>query len=809
MSACCPQHRCSPTTSKRSANQEKARRYERMSLSYTHEVFDPEEAGQYTAAPDDDDDTEDRLADAALTALPKLFRVFVTAVRNVKLYPPESVAIKQSHADIKSSLDRVLKHNEHFHLSQSRNVLLANGQRLDVSKFRSPATSFRALLTSSELQGIVFLRGTSEADLAVLVDTLSTASSQTVDRGFWKRFIEQHDLEHIQLRQVRYSEVRRAKGAPAGNLPGGDETLDDEALQAIPRILRAFRGAGSNIKLYPVESDQVSESLGEVHAALGVILDRLQALNLSITDELLLVNGTRISTAAYDSLARSFMGFRHESGLESLTFLSTLKVAELETFFGALRDLPGGADREFWDKFGKQQGLTGIFFNQREYSLGLVQTLLMSELQEDDFVDTTGVAAWSEQIEHDPEEALRQALPSFGRELIAQGETHLLRRLLQRLFHNFEEQELSSRAPTLRAVTRLVNSLDLALQYEFAKVAADFLAAAIEHETDRGEAHELAAVLNLMANTSLQFADYAEASRIFMALRDREEQLAASNEPDAAKIAEFVAPRLDTAAPALLEDDFKSGETERRRNAAQILGALGCPGAPILIEVIKQEKDFRTRQMAAKLLADMGPKAAELIKRSPNVEVTVEQRFRILEVIDLVTLDLRDELAYSLGDTNPKIRRAAFRLADRLDDDSLIDILLPFAASSDPNVVKGAIRSLAELGSDAAVGAITAALNKAKEPELTTACCQALGQIGSARGVPALEQVLRQRKYGFLGNHWDDQVRATAALALRQIPDPSAARVLSLFAADHDLRIRQLSNTASTSGASNEAGETA
>jgi len=791
---------------KRSANQDKARRYERVSLSYTQAVFDAEEAEQYDVPADEEEDGEERLAGEALPELPTFFRAFVTAVRNVKLYPPESAAIKQSHAEIKRSLDVILEHNESFHLSQSRNVLLANGQRLDVTGFRSPATAFRELLTKTDLQGLLFERGTNEAELGPLLDTLSRASTQTVDRGFWKQFIGEQNLEHIQLRQVRYSEVRRAKG-PGGQVSGDEEALDDESLGAIPRVLRAFRGATSNIKLYPVESDQVTESVGEVHAALNIVLQRRQLLNLSITDQSLLANGSRISTSAYESLARTFVAFMRESGLESLTFLSTLKVAELEAFFGALRDLPGGADHEYWDAVSKRGSFTGIFFNQREYSLGVVQSLLLAELGSDDTADADIVGAWAEQVENDPEDALRQALPAFGRDLLGQEENDVLRRLLHRLFRDFAEQDVASRVQTMHAVARLLNELHVALQYKFVQLAADFIVPAIGDESDPNLAHEITAVLNVMANTALQFSDYVEASRIFTALRTRHEQLGESGDREAAKMANIVAPRLDPGARALLEEDFKSGEQDRRKHAAQILGSLGWPGAPLLIEVIKQDKDFRTRQMAAKLLASMGPKAAELIKRALNVEVTVEQRFRILEVIDIVTSDLRDELAYSLGDNNPKIRRAAFRLADRLNDDSLIDILLPFAASNDPNVVKGAIRSLAELGSDAAAEAIAAALENAREPELTTACCQALGQIGHPHGVPVLERVLKRRKYGLFGNHWDDQVRATAALALRQIPDPSAARALSRFANDRDPRVRQLSSTAAVSGSPHQIGK--
>ena len=734
---------------KRSANQEKAQQYERIQVSYSDAVFDAREAELYMGdETDEDPDHEESLAAESLAHLPAFFRAIVTAVRNTRLYPAESAAIVQSRSHVKAALDRILEHNEHFHLAQSRRILLANGQRLDISEFRNPAAAFLKLLTSTDLQDIIFSRGLERHEIDVVLDALSD-SSETVERGFWKRFAEQNGLEHVDLRQVRYSEVRRAKQKGAqGALPAEEEDLDSEDLAAIPRLLRAFRGGTNNIKLYPLESAQVSESIGEVHAALDEILQRRRLLNLSITEQSLLANGVRLTTTSFESLAMDFIDFMESSGLESITFLASLKTTELKAFFGALRELPGGADRQFWDQFTKEQQLTGVFFNQRQYSLGIVQSLLATELGiEDEDVDASAVAAWAEQIEHDPDDALRQALPRFGRDLLVQGETQLLRQLLRRLFKDFGEADADSRLQTAQAVSGLVAGLILALQHKFSKIAIDPLISAIRDSVEPAVINELTLVLNLLAGTALQFSDYNDASRVFMALRDRQGELAADDDKKAQRAAKLIAPRLDPAVQTLLEDDLKSGERDRQQNSAQILESLGAPSIPLLIEVIKQEKDFRTRQMAAILLASMGPKAADEIKRALNVGVAVEQRFRILEVIDIVTHELRDELAYSLGDNNAKIRRAAFRLADRLHDDALIEILLPFAASEDPNVIKGTILSLAHLGSASAVEAIAESLDNAKEPELAIACCQALGQVGDPAGVDGLKRVLARRKF--------------------------------------------------------------
>ncbi len=197
------------------------------------------------------------------------------------------------------------------------------------------------------------------------------------------------------------------------------------------------------------------------------------------------------------------------------------------------------------------------------------------------------------------------------------------------------------------------------------------------------------------------------------------------------------------------------------------------------------------------MLADVGTPGAKELKRALALEITVEQRFRILEVIDLVTRELRDEITYSLGDANPKIRRAAFRLAERLKDNAIIEAVLPFIDREDLAVVKGTIRSLAQMGSVTAAKAVANTLSKTQDPELVIVCCQALGQVGDPASVEALVQVLgRQGRFWPRRRPWPDQVRATAALALAQIPHPWAIQALAKFADDSHAQIRQIASSA-------------
>jgi HEAT repeat protein len=189
----------------------------------------------------------------------------------------------------------------------------------------------------------------------------------------------------------------------------------------------------------------------------------------------------------------------------------------------------------------------------------------------------------------------------------------------------------------------------------------------------------------------------------------------------------------------------------------------------------------------------MGRDAADQIKREVVLEVTSEQRFRILEVIDVVTRDLKTELAFCLSDVNPKVRRAAFRLSERLNDKQVLELLVDFARHDDIGVAKGAIRSLAALRSPHAVGALVSTLQVTKDPERAIACAQALAQLGDPVAVAVLEEVLTARRFPVLGGlRWDDQVRATAAFALAHIGGDRAKSVLKRVVNDPDPRIRQI-----------------
>ncbi len=107
-------------------------------------------------------------------------------------------------------------------------------------------------------------------------------------------------------------------------------------------------------------------------------------------------------------------------------------------------------------------------------------------------------------------------------------------------------------------------------------------------------------------------------------------------------------------------------------------------------------------------------------------------------------------------------------------------------------MAKGAIRSLAHLRSAAAVEALQAVLEATEDSKVAIACCQALGELAQPSCIDILARVLSRKKGPFFRRYWDEQTRATAALALKQMSDPRADAVLSRYVKDRHKQVREI-----------------
>jgi HEAT repeat protein len=175
------------------------------------------------------------------------------------------------------------------------------------------------------------------------------------------------------------------------------------------------------------------------------------------------------------------------------------------------------------------------------------------------------------------------------------------------------------------------------------------------------------------------------------------------------------------------------------------------------------------------------------------LEISPEERIRILEIIDNVTSDLITELFHCLVDENKAVRIAAFRLAARIKDERVVDLLMENAKTGKGELAVAAVNTLEKLKPPHAVEELANLLKTTKEEKLRLACCRALGQIAKTECIEPLSKVMNQKSLLFRRHNFSPQVRATAAFALGQIRHARAVKILAGFVNDPDQRIREVS----------------
>ncbi len=830
---------------KRSADQGKAKKYEQTLASSSSQIFSHAEASRYAA-----DKRREILARAApldpdsLEKVPTLIRHLLTAVRNHKLYPPGSKSIIKSNRQLEKSIDRILKDNQLLNIVKKNRVLLINGKKVNVSGFRFVSEAFFDLLAYMELEGIAFHRGLSENELQVLLEAFGRTKPRMIEQHFWERFSAKRGLVHVDLQQVRYAMI--GQGEPAKHATAAQDNevaapveasskllvdrhrLNQQELAHVPEVIRCLLSAIRTVKLYPQNSKALSTSAEQILKVLSSVFSRQPLLAMAGVDDSLLVNGERVDTTNFQTLADNLVQLFDAIQLASLTFLEPVTVKELETFVGALTDLPADVSSEFWVHFAKDCGLSNILFDQHVYEIfetRVAPTVLnpaRDQIAQGSFLDQTpgglpqgpavqellpekaiqglppeGVPkpAPPERVPEELFQAFVETIPDQMSDLLLKDDQDKTKQMIRRLFQELQNRDPMNREKVVHVCRRSLETQTMALQCRFAGLVVDPLLFFFLEETDPKIVLEIAGLLHRMATNLIDLGEYPLASRFLLHLQMRQEQLEQSNDPTAQQLGNILDRKLEPTTEKLLVQDLNSDKPSQRQNAALLLGSLGRVVMPLLIDIIKQEDNLRTRKIASGLLQEMGPKPAGLLKRALVLEITARERIRILEVIDTLTRDLKNELPVVLSDADPDVREAAFGVAERLNDPYVVELLLECAKSQETNLATAAIRGLGRLKTKSAAGDLLSILSSSRDQEKLIASCRALGQIADPASVEILAKTLAPNGLLSLRRRRSSQLRAAAAFALANIPEPSASEVLARFVEDRDPRVREVAVT--------------
>ncbi len=825
----------------RSANQDKTRIYRERQQNHDRKIFNAEEAASYA-----DEGFEDTIHEvlpldpASLPLIPIVIRTLLTAVRNIKLYPPGSKSIIQSTLVLRKTLNKVLAKNDRLDMRITKNSLVVNGEPVNVTEYKSFTEAFVRFFNQLELCGIAFSRDFREKELTGMLQGLGHNRRKLIDRYFWQRFSAEQHLLNIELKQIRYTtkvpanenqqgnEMKRdrnraaAVGDSAG-LPVDGRGLDEKSIGQIAKVLRPLISAGNNIMLYPPESVLITTAIENFHEALKTFLAKNPALTLARVGNSLLINGQKLDASEFKAVTEGSLKLMKFIRLKSLSFLETTNVRELQAFIRAIANgLSDSIDSLFWPRMAKEQHLTGILFDQRVYATLEERTGSGNELQRTAAdpgpeevtkpvnVNSDAVAAFDSQPVKEklalPEEALRHEevvlltadqLVSMAVQIIDllhEGDKKQVRGFIIKLFKDYTHQTCEVRRGVIKVCCDLMEYLIFGSRPGWVKRLIEPLLPVLQNEEHPEIRNEMLGLLSRTATNLIQFGDYQLAGRIFLNLRRHQKQLEdKSNGQDQLSGTTFPAD-LEPEAQMLLLEDFKSREASRIQRAARLLSSLGPVSTPMLVKLIKNEENLRTRQIACRLLKEFDLNGGELLKRDLVLENTPAARVRILEVIDSVTRELAEEMALSLDDDNPVVRRAALRLAERLNDSQTISLLLDYAMHENPSVATESILTLGKLRNPTVTEALISLLDDISKTDRLIACCRALGRQADPAAIEPLANIMAPRWFLWMSKKKTFSLRANAAYALAQIKDPRAADVLAGFLNDRDPGIRRIAH---------------
>ncbi|MEE8314664.1 MAG: diguanylate cyclase, partial [Myxococcota bacterium] len=768
-----------------STNEEKTRSYEVIKSARDDYVFNAAEALGYLG---DELPESPPLDEECRALLPSILRWMLTAVNNVRLYPSESEAIISATKELQMLLDAALARIGVLDIQRTRRGLLINGEPGTLSESELVAEGVLNILRRLELRAIVFHSGVGEEELGPLLVAFARTRPDEIDQGFWERFLSDYGLRYVDLRQLRYTkmigasataaleEMEPPRPSPSASR-AGESIFDDEERGRIREVIRCLLGAARGVRLYPVLSQAITSAREQLQEALARALEGHSRLTFATAGDALLVNGRRLGGQDVDKLAADLRDFMTSVKLAGLTFVSPVPEAEIASFIAGLRDLPELAtDDLFWSRFEAERDLSHIRVHESLYQVSVVGAVAALETDKEQGPEPEAGPAEEPLPSEDLPEFL-EAFPERVEMCIRGDDTPRLEAQVMQLFAGFSARDDDLRERTIVAGRAALVRLDTGSQPIFGVHVAAPMLDAFADEDHLDVLRLMAALLRGLSTISIQFADYSLACRLLKTLYPDAESEKSSLR--ARILSQVLKGDLDAPTQELILDDLYSADSERQRGAARVIAALGSTAESLLVEVILGAENRRVRQIAAKLLADAGGDAAEVLKRAFAFEADNTRRVRVLEVLDGVTRDISRELACAISDKAVEVRQAGLRLAVRVANSEAVEIVLEHARGRAVEPAAMAIRCLARLAPRGATEQILEILRAARDATRVIACCQALGELADPRAVPELSKLLTARRAFSRRSSWDPGVRKVAALALAQLDAAEAADVLA------------------------------
>lgn len=212
-----------------------------------------------------------------------------------------------------------------------------------------------------------------------------------------------------------------------------------------------------------------------------------------------------------------------------------------------------------------------------------------------------------------------------------------------------------------------------------------------------------------------------------------------------------------------------------------LLAILGAPAAAELIEQLGVEDDRANRGRLIRAVKAIGRPALIPLRHSLNSPTWYLVRNTLNLLGDIGAVELVEEVGETLRHQDGRVRRAAARALSKIGGERAEALLIEALGSrEDAELQSETLFCLGSMRAEAAVIPIAELTRPRRMTNLDEAtrksAVDVLGQIGSARAVPFLEELLKKR--ALLGATEPPDIRLAAAKALSSIATPEAKLVI-------------------------------
>jgi len=778
---------------------EKARAYQESLADYHLRTFNPDEALTYpdtdTGEPDEGVGGEAAIADTPLSKnarnhIPSLLRAMVVAVRNTRLYPPQSKSVVDSVNQLLALIRQILSTDERLSIILEKNALLVNQEPLDITPYPTVAEKIMDLWDRLELNHLTFVRGISAEELTTLIHKISQTERKSIKPSFWRSFQSAYPMPHIIVGQIVYQKMDTPKSPAAPTTPQKSareikDMLDPADSKIVRQIIGSLLGAVNKLKLYPAEGPVATEAIQSLHAELQPFFEKNGEMTIGRVENAILINGLKMDSSGFEALTSGFIKFLAEAGLQSITLLPPVTADELTRFIAiACQADQIRMNDSFWHTHTDAQKLQNIRPNEGVYG---IREIFPADLATDDDNRPADDSVEQQQKASPPgaqkiiaeDDLDPETLPARLRDMFLTGEFDHAQAILDRLCADYKNSDASGKQAIIRLFDAILNPVDWKPSAAFIRFVLSSLLAIFETETEPDRLNDIAQLCYEAAKNFILFGEFSLAAWVTTHI---------SRHPERSRIK---APEMPANVLEAAIYGLAAGNNQQQQSAFELLSGMGTAVRPYLLNVIKQDIDLRVRRLAAQLIKHQGPEGAAAVKRALTGEHFAEDRARILDVIDAVTEDIQTELSFALSDAKKVVRRAGGRLAERMNSPAVRRMLVELAQRENPETAAAAINLLGRLKDPEAADTLTLILDQSENEAVMTAACRAMGQIGDDAFILPLQNVLRARRGILFRKSRSSQIRVAAAYAIAQINDPRSEKILNALKKDKDPRVRE------------------